>query len=196
MPSAVTALLSSLDRMLANDVVTAVSRNDAHTFSKSNEPVIQLVAGVGVDGDVHAGATVKHRSRTRRDATRPNLRQVHLMHAELHDELAEAGFTVEAGDLGENVTTRGIDLLSLPVATRLQLGDRAVVELTGLRNPCRQIDEFQPGLLKKVLERNDEGAVVYRVGVMGGVVNDGAVRPGDEIHVILPPQPHQALELV
>jgi hypothetical protein len=196
MPSAVTALLSSLDRMLANDGVTAVSRNDAHTFSKSNEPVIQLVAGVGVDGDVHAGATVKHRSRTRRDATRPNLRQVHLMHAELHDELAEAGFTVEAGDLGENVTTRGIDLLSLPVATRLQLGDRAVVELTGLRNPCRQIDEFQPGLLKKVLERNDEGAVVYRVGVMGGVVNDGAVRPGDEIHVILPPQPHQALELV
>jgi hypothetical protein len=182
--------------MLANGVVTAVSRSDAHTFSKSNEPVIQLVAGGGVDGDVHAGATVKHRSRTRRDATKPNLRQVHLMHAELHDELAEAGFTVEAGALGENVTTRGIDLLSLPVTTQLQLGDRAVVELTGLRNPCRQIDEFQPGLLEKVLERDEEGAVVYRVGVMSVVVRDGAVRPGDEIHVILPPQPHHALELV
>jgi hypothetical protein len=182
--------------MRMSGVVTAVSRSGAHTFSKSNEPVIQLIAGVGVDGDVHAGATVKHRSRTRRDATKPNLRQVHLMHAELHDELAGAGFAVAAGDLGENVTTRGIDLLSLPVATRLQLGERAVVEVTGLRNPCRQIDDFQPGLLKKVLEREDEGGVVYRVGVMSVVVNAGAVRPGDEIHVILPPKPHHPLELV
>ena len=182
--------------MRTSGVVTAVSRSDAHTFSKSNEPAIELVAGAGVDGDVHAGATVKHRSRTRRNATKPNLRQVHLMHAELHDGLAEAGFAVEAGDLGENVTTRGIDLLALPVATRLQLGDRAVVELTGLRNPCRQIDEFQPGLLKKVLEHDDQGAVVYRVGVMSVVVNNGPVRPGDEVHVVLPPQPHHALELV
>lgn len=177
-------------------VVTAVSRSEEHTFSKRNEERIRLVAGFGVDGDAHAGATIKHRSRVRRHPSRPNLRQVHLIHAELHDELTEAGFTVGAGAMGENITTRGVDLLGLPVGTRLGFGDEAVVELTGLRNPCRQIDEFQPGLLRQVLGRDDEGKVVSRVGVMSVVVAGGEVCPGDPIRLLLPRQPHQPLDLV
>jgi len=176
--------------------VTAVSRSSTHTFSKRNEPAITLLTGVGVEGDAHAGATIRHRSRVRRDPAKPNLRQVHLMHAELHDKLADAGFTVQAGALGENVTTQGIDLLSLPAATRLRLGEHAVVELTGLRNPCRQIDDFQPGLLKKVVGRSADGAVIYRAGVMSIVITSGEVRPGDAIDVVLPPPPHRALGLV
>jgi len=177
-------------------VVTAVSRSGSHAFSKRNQPAIRLIRGWGVEGDVHAGATIRHRSRMRREAAQPNLRQVHLMHAELHNELADAGFAVEAGDLGENVTTSGIDLLSLPTATRLRLGNQAIVELTGLRNPCRQIDDFRSGLLKHVLAKNRDGAVVHRVGVMGIVIMGGDVRAGDGIGVDLPSQPHRPLQLV
>lgn len=177
-------------------MVTAVSSSATHTFSKPNREAIRLLAGRGVEGDAHAGPTVKHRSRLARAPEEPNLRQVHLIHAELHDELIAAGFTVAAGDMGENVTTRGIDLLGLPVGARLLLGDSAVVEITGLRNPCSQLDGFQPGLMKAVLGRDEHGRVIRKAGVMAVVVSDGTVRAGDPIEVELPAQPHRALEPV
>ncbi|GAA0233059.1 MOSC domain-containing protein [Saccharothrix mutabilis subsp. mutabilis] len=176
--------------------VEAVSRSAEYTFTKPNRDAIRLVAGLGVDGDVHAGVTVKHRSRVRRDPTRPNLRQVHLMHAELHDELNALGFDVRAGALGENVTTRGVDLLALPTGTRLHLGADAVVEVTGLRNPCPQIDAFADGLLKHVVGRDAEGGVVRRAGIMSVVLVGGEVRPGDPVRVELPAAPHTPLQPV
>jgi MOSC domain-containing protein YiiM len=176
--------------------VTAVSRSARHTFSKPNEAGIRLLAGLGVAGDAHLGETVKHRSRVARDPSQPNLRQVHLIHSELHGELGAAGFTVSAGDLGENVTTRGVDLLGLPTGTRLRLGDAAVVEVTGLRNPCVQLDRFQQGLLAAVLGRDADGEVVRKAGIMGVVVAGGEVRPGDPIRVELPPGPHRPLRPV
>lgn len=177
-------------------VVTAVSRSAAHTFSKPNQEGIRLLAGLGVEGDAHLGETVKHRSRVARDPSQPNLRQVHLIHAELHDELRAAGFAVSAGDMGENVTTRGVDLLGLPTGTRLRLGDGVVVEVTGLRNPCAQLDRFQPGLMRAVLGRDEHGALVRRAGIMGIVLAGGEVRPGDPVGVELPPEPHRPLEPV
>ena len=155
-----------------------------------------MVAGLGVEGDAHAETTVKHRSRVARDPTQPNLRQVHLIHAELHDELAERGFDVEPGRMGENVTTRGVDLLALPVGARLRLGDEAVVEITGLRNPCTQLDGIQPGLMEATLERDGDGRLVRKAGVMGVVVAGGEVRPGDPVVVELPQPPHHPLEPV
>jgi MOSC domain-containing protein YiiM len=142
------------------------------------------------------GETVKHRSRVAADPTAPNLRQVHLIHAELHDELSAAGFRVEPGDMGENVTTRGIDLLTLPRGTRLLLGRDAVVEITGLRNPCAQLDRFQNGLMQAVLGRDADGNLVRKAGIMGIVVAGGEVRPGDAIRAVLPPEPHLKLERV
>lgn len=177
-------------------MVTAVSRSAEHTFSKPNQEAIVLVAGLGVEGDAHQGELVKHRSRVRRDPTRPNLRQVHLIHAELHDELDAAGFRVAAGELGENVTTRGVDLLGLPTGTRLRLGPEAVVEVTGLRNPCAQIDRFQQGVLKAVLDRDERGNLIRKAGVMSVVLVGGVVRPGDAIEVELPAEPHAALQPV
>jgi MOSC domain-containing protein YiiM len=177
-------------------VVTAVSRSATHTFSKPVCESVELIAGLGVPGDAHAGATVKHRSRVARDPSQPNLRQVHLIHAELHEELAEAGFSVSAGQMGENVTTRGVDLLGLPTGTRLHLGEAAVVEVTGLRNPCTQLDDFQQGLLAAVLGRDETGKVIRKAGIMGVVVTGGEVRPGDAIRVVLPPEPHRRLERV
>jgi len=176
--------------------VTAVSRSEVHAFSKANEGAIRLLAGLGVEGDAHAGETVKHRSRVARDPTQPNLRQVHLIHAELHDELRAAGFHVSAGDMGENVTTRGVDLLALPTGTRLRLGDDALVEVTGLRNPCAQLDRFEPGLMAAVLGRDADGGLVRKAGIMAVVLAGGEVRPGDAISVELPPEPHRALEPV
>ncbi|WP_225978663.1 MOSC domain-containing protein [Gandjariella thermophila] len=173
-----------------------MSRSAEHTFSKPTEPVIRLLAGLGVEGDAHLGKTVQHRSRVARDPSQPNLRQVHLVHAELHDELRAAGFAVSAGEMGENVTTRGLDLLALSTGTRLRLGETAVVELTGLRNPCVQLDRFQRGLLAAVLDRDEEGNVVRKAGVMGVVLAGGEVRPGDPIHVELPDPPHRRLERV
>ena len=137
-----------------------------------------------------------HRSRVAADPLQPNLRQVHLMHQELHDDLRAAGFEVGPGDLGENITTAGLDLLSLPVGTTLRIGDRALIALTGLRNPCSQIDGFQPGLLKQVLGRDANGRVVRKSGVMGVVVLGGTIRRGDHIQVALPPEPHIALDRV
>ena len=173
-----------------------MSRSGRHTFSKPTRERITLVAGLRVEDDVHSGALVKHRSRVRRDPIQPNLRQVHLIHAELHDELRAAGFVVSAGDLGENVTTRGVDLLGLPTGARLHLSRDAVVEVTGLRNPCTQLDDFQPGLMRAVLGRDEHGAVVRKAGVMGIVLAGGVVRPGDTIMVELPSPPHRPLEPV
>ncbi|MEV4331621.1 MOSC domain-containing protein [Streptomyces sp. NPDC049597] len=176
--------------------VAAVSSNGEYSFTKPNRDSITLLAGLGVEGDVHAGVTVKHRSRVAQDPTQPNLRQVHLIHEELFTEVARSGFDVSPGDLGENVTTTGIDLLSLPVGTLLRLGPEAVVEVTGLRNPCLQIDAFQDGLLKQVVGRDGSGAVVRKAGIMGVVRTGGVVRPGDPIDVELPEGPHRPLERV
>jgi MOSC domain-containing protein YiiM len=177
--------------------VESVSRSGSHTFSKRPDAGIVLVAGLGVEGDAHAGVTVKHRSRVRRDPTQPNLRQVHLIHAELHDELRDAGFDVGPGAMGENLTTRGVDLLGLPTGTRLRLGDDgAVVEVTGLRNPCVQLDRYADGLMAAVLDRDDDGALVRKAGIMGVVVSGGAVRPGDAVAVELPAGPHRPLQPV
>lgn len=177
-------------------VVIAVSRSGTHTFTKLNQESIQLVAGLGVEGDAHMGETVKHRSRVAVDPNQPNLRQVHLIHAELHDELQAAGFTVSAGQMGENITTRGIDLLSLPTGTKLHLGDTAVVELTGLRNPCKQLDQFQAGLMAAVLGRDEQGKLIRKAGVMGIVLVGGKVCPGYWITVELPPAPYKPLDRV
>jgi MOSC domain-containing protein YiiM len=177
-------------------IVTAVSCSGTHTFSKPTTTAIRLLAGLGVEGDAHLGITVKHRTLVRRDPTRPNLRQVHLIHAELHEELQAAGFSVAAGQIGENVTTRGIDLLGLPAGTRLHLGETAVVEVTGLRNPCRQLDAFHAGLTAALLGRDENGKLIRKAGIMSIVLAGGEVRPGDTIGVELPPQPHQALDRV
>jgi len=177
-------------------LVIAVARSATHSFSKAPQASIHLVAGLGVEGDAHEGSTVRHRSRVARDPTQPNLRQVHLIHAELHAELRAAGFAVGPGDLGENVTTRGIDLLALPGGTRLRLGAQAIVEVTGLRNPCAQLDRFEPGLLAAVLARDERGRLVRKAGVMGIVLVGGEVRAGDAIAVELPALPHRALDVV
>lgn len=177
-------------------VVVAVSRSPAHTFTKQNQKSIQLLTGLGVEGDSHLGKTVKHRSRVAVDPTQPNLRQVHLIHAELHNELQASGFVVSAGQMGENITTRGIDLLSLPTSTKLHIGDTAIVEITGLRNPCTQLDRFQSGLMAAVLGHDEQGKLIRKAGVMGIVIVGGKVEPGNSIYIELPPQPHQPLDRV
>jgi MOSC domain-containing protein YiiM len=179
-----------------NGIVAAVSCSAAHTLSKSNQSSVRLLAGLGVEGDAHMGETVKHRSRVAVDPNQPNLRQVHLIQAELHDELRAAGFNLSAGQMGENITTRGIDLLALPTGTRLHLGETAVLEMTGLRNPCAQLDHLQPGLMAAVLDRDEHGKLIRKAGVMGVVLMDGEVRPGDRIGAELPPPPRRPLEPV
>ncbi|MDL2343068.1 MOSC domain-containing protein [Deinococcus sp. MIMF12] len=176
--------------------VAAVNLSPVHGFSKVPQPQVRLLAGLGVKGDAHAGRTVRHRSRVAQNPDQPNRRQVHLIHAELLEELAGQGFAVRPGDLGENVLTRGLDLLTLPTGTRLHLGGEAVVEVTGLRNPCGQIDAFQPGLLAAVLGRDEHGGLVRKAGVMGVVLTGGVVRPGDSVRAELPPEPHRPLERV
>lgn len=176
--------------------VIAVHRSSMHSFSKFAEETVTLVKGRGVLGDAHWGETVQHRSRVARDPHQPNLRQVHLLHAELFDELMDAGFAVWPGEMGENITTRGIDLLGLPAGTQLQLGSEATVEITGLRNPCSQIDKFQGGLTAAVLGRDSAGQLVRKTGVMGVVLRGGDVRAGDEIFVMLPALPHRPLQPV
>ena len=173
--------------------VEAVSRSASHGPVKENEEAIRLIAGLGVEGDVHAGEKVQHLSRVRRDVTQPNLRQVHLIHAELHEELAAQGMEVGPGAMGENVTTRGVDLLGLPQGARLRLGSEAVVEVKGLRNPCAQLDKIAPGLMKATLDRDENGDLVHKAGVMGVVLEGGEVRPGDPIEVELPTEPHVRL---
>jgi MOSC domain-containing protein YiiM len=175
--------------------VVAVACAPSHGFSKGTVPSIDLLPGLGVAGDAHAGVTVRHRSRVAVDPSQPNLRQVHLIAAELLDELAAAGFAIAPGALGENVTTHGIDLLALPRGTRLSFASGAAVTFTGLRNPCAQIESFRPGLLARVLLRTDAG-LVRRAGIMAVVAAGGPIRPGDPIAVHLPPGPHLPLERV
>lgn len=179
-----------------NGRVVSVSCDGAHRFSKQPVAAIRLIAGLGVEGDAHSGETVQHRSRVAVDPSQPNLRQVHLIAAELLDELVEQGFDVRPGDLGENVTTCGLDLIGLPCGTHLHLGREAVVQVTGLRNPCGQIDEFRPGMLKAVLGKGLDGALVRKAGVMGIVLQGGEVAVGAEVRVELPPEPHRPLERV
>ena len=176
--------------------VTSVSADSRHDFGKPAQSHIVLLAGQGVEGDAHCGATVKHRSRVARDPTQPNLRQVHLIQAELFIELGIKGFRISAGALGENITTTGIDLLSLPRDTELMLGETVVLKLTGLRNPCAQLDTYQPGLMSAVLDRTAEGKLVRKAGVMSVVLAGGVVCAGDSISVRLPAVPHVALERV
>lgn len=176
--------------------VLAVNCSGTHRFSKPSRDKIRLLAGLGVEGDAHMGATVQHRSHVARNPDQPNLRQVHLIHAALFEELAEWGFQVLPGQLGENITTEGIDVLGLPVGTKLQIGESAVVEVTGLRNPCGQIDRFQPGLLASVVDRDQDGRTIRKTGIMGIVVTGGEVRPGDRIYLILPEKPYQPLQPV
>lgn len=174
-------------------LVEAVHRNPEHGFSKRPVDGIELVAGLGVAGDAHQGARVRHRSRVAADPTQPNLRQVHLIHAELFDRVAEQGFEVTPGDLGENITTTGIDLLGLPTGAVLTIGADAMIAVTGLRNPCRQIDAFQEGLLGAVLTRGEDGTAERLAGIMAVVIRSGTVRPGDALAVGLPPEPHHPL---
>jgi MOSC domain-containing protein YiiM len=176
--------------------VIAVASSATHTMSKPTCDVIRLLVGLGVEGDAHLGTTVKHRSRVKRDPTQPNLRQVHLVHAELFDELRAGGFDLVPGQIGENVLTRGVDLLGLPTGTRLHLGADAVVEITGLRNPCYQLNGIQPGLMEATLARAPDGSLIRKAGVMTIVLAGGDVRPGDAIAVELPGLPHRRLEPV
>lgn len=176
--------------------VIAVSRGARHGVGKDNQLAIRLVAGLGVEGDAHAGVTVKHRSRVARDPTQPNLRQVHLIHAELFEELAAQGFRITPGAMGENITTRDVDLPGLPAGALLCLGDSAVVEVTGLRNPCTQLEGLAPGLMQACLGRDAHGDPVRKAGVMGVVIAGGEIVPGDAITVELPARPHMPLRAV
>jgi MOSC domain-containing protein YiiM len=176
--------------------VIAVARDESHNFSKHIVSEIEIIAGLGVDGDAHKGVRVKHRSRVKADPTQPNLRQVHLIHSELFDEVAKNGYIVKPADLGENITTEGIDLLALPRGARLKVGVETVLEVTGLRNPCAQIDNFQKGLLSAVLDKGPDGELIRKSGIMTIVLRGGRVRPGDTIDVELPDPPFLPLERV
>jgi MOSC domain-containing protein YiiM len=181
---------------MMNAKVEFVFKSNTHTMIKLEQPSIQLLEGLGVEGDAHMGVTVKHRSRVAADPTQPNLRQVHLIHSELHDELNARGFKIDAGQMGENITTRGIDLLGLPKGTKLFLGETAMLEITGLRNPCMQLDGLQEGLMQAVLDRDEAGNLIRKAGIMGVVLTGGEVKSGDAIRVELPAEPHERLERV
>jgi MOSC domain-containing protein YiiM len=176
--------------------VIAVCQSATHTMSKLKVSKIRLLEALGVEDDAHQGVTVKHRSRVAKDPTQPNLRQVHLIHAELHDELREKGFNIVEGQMGENITTRDLDLLVLPKGTKLHIGKSALLELTGLRNPCYQLDGLQQGLMAAVLDKDLEGNLIRKAGVMTIVLESGDVLTGDTIRVELPPLPHQPLQVV
>jgi MOSC domain-containing protein YiiM len=176
--------------------VLTVSTSSDHSFTKEVQDSIRLLAGLGVEGDAHSGATVKHRSRVKRDPSQPNLRQIHLIHGELFDELTDKGFELFPGAIGENILTQGLPLLDLPTQTKLHIGETAVVEISGSRNPCWQLDEFQSGLMKAMLERDTDGRLIRKSGVMGIICEGGDVRAGDVIEAALPPKPHKPLEPV
>ena len=181
---------------MSSGLVKAVSKSGTHTFNKYDCDHIVLIEGLGVEGDAHLGKTVKHRSRVAQDPTQPNLRQVHLMHMELFTELSEKGFTVQAGQMGENITTQGVDLLKLPKDTILHIGKQAQIQITGLRNPCMQLESIQTGLMKAVLDKDEQGHLIRKAGIMGIVLHGGEIRPEDEIRTQLPEQPHEKLEKV
>lgn len=176
--------------------ILSLSRDGAHRFSKGAADRLTLIAGIGVEDDAHAGRLVQHLARMAKEPHAPNLRQVHLIHAELLDELAGKGFAVQPGQLGENITTRGIDLLGLSRGTRLRLGADALIEITGLRNPCRQINDLAPGLMEATLDRGPDGAVIRKCGVMAVVVTGGDVHRGDPIRLESLPRTHEPLPVV
>ena len=176
--------------------VTAVSRSGSHSFSKPTCASIHLIEGLGVEGDAHSGETVKHRSRVAKDPSQPNLRQVHLIHSELHDELIEKGFNVAPGVMGENITTQGVDLLGLPRDSLLRIGDEAIIQITGLRNPCKQLDDYQKGLLSAVLDKTPEDELIRKSGVMAIAIAGGTIKPDDSIKIKLPKKPYNKLERV
>jgi MOSC domain-containing protein YiiM len=176
-------------------MVVAVCRSREHRFSKEQRDSINLLAGLGVEGDAHAGETVQHLYRIKLDPTAPNRAQVHFLHAELFDELADQGFVITPGAMGENVLTRGLDLLAMPTGTLFRIGE-ALVEISGIRDPCKKIDQLGNGLTKALFARDADGGLVRKAGIMGIVLEGGRVRPGDTIEVTLPPEPHRPLEVV
>jgi MOSC domain-containing protein YiiM len=176
--------------------VTAVCRNEERSFGKTPRDAIRLIPGLGVEADIHAGETVRHVSRMKVDPHQPNLRQVHLIHQELFAELAAAGFAVAAGCMGENITTRDIDLLALPRGTLLRIGPEVVLQVTGLRNPCKQLDDLQKGLMAATLEKRPDGSIARKAGVMSIVLTGGTVRPGDAIAADMPAEPREPLSVV
>lgn len=179
-----------------NGRVISVNKLPTHNLSKEPVSAIQLITGIGVEGDAHAGKTVKHRSRVKQDPTQPNLRQVHLIHSELFDELATQGFMIQPGMMGENITTTGIDLLALYRGTQLHIGPEAIIEITGLRNPCNQLNGLQEGLMQALVFTNDQGQVVRKAGIMGVVLQGGWIKADDGIRVELPCEPHIGLDWV
>jgi MOSC domain-containing protein YiiM len=176
--------------------VAAVCRSTSHEFSKSAVTAIRLIRGEGVEHDTHRGTKVQHRSRVRRDPDQPNLRQVHLLHSELLEALINQGYKVGAGVLGENITTTGVDLLSLSTNTVLKIGTETQIKITGLRNPCAQLDHYQKGLTGAVLDRTASGDLIRKAGIMAIVLVGGTVRSGDLITVIEPAPPHFSLQPV
>ncbi len=188
-------LMNLIDEKLISGKVIAVSLSNTHTFSKENRNKIKLLSGYGVEGDAHFGKTVKHRSRVAQNPNQPNLRQVHIIQSELFDELKDR-FDIKPGQLGENITTRGINLLELPTDTILQVGEEAIIQITGLRNPCPQIDHFKPGLLQAVIDKDSEGNLIRKAGIMGIVLKSGEVSPDDSIRIQLPSKPYRKLERV
>ncbi|AUP80235.1 MOSC domain-containing protein [Flavivirga eckloniae] len=177
-------------------IVKSVSKSSTHTFSKKNCDKIVLIKGLGVEGDAHMGEKIKHRSRVAKNPDQPNLRQIHLIHSELFDELEKKGFNVNSGELGENITTQGIDLLNLPKDTILTIGDTSKIKITGLRNPCKQLDLKQEGLMKAVLDKDDEGNLIRKAGIMGVVLEGGKIKTGDKIIIEFPQKPYVKLERV
>lgn len=182
--------------MINKATVIALSKSETHSFSKVNCEKLLLLEGLGIEGDAHMGKTVKHISRVKQDSAQPNLRQVHLIHSELFDEIELKGFHVNPGQIGENVTTHGIDLLSLPKGTILKIGADAAIEVTGLRNPCNQLNSIKEGLMNAVLGKDDNGTIILKAGIMGIVINGGEIHVKDTIEVVLPQQPYIKLERV
>lgn len=176
--------------------VISVNRSPTHTFSKHSVESIHLLKGLGVEGDAHCGKTVKHRSRLIERPIPGNLRQVHLIHSELFDELRLKGYVIMPGLIGENITTRGIDLLSLPKGAKLRIGTKALVEITGLRNPCNQLNDLKDGLLTAVVDVDANGNVIRKTGIMGVVLEGGTIKPGDKIQIELPDKPYEKLKRV
>ncbi len=176
--------------------VASLSASPEYTFTKSTPNRVRLIEGIGVEGDIHSGETVKHRSRVRADPTQPNLRQVHLITSELLAELGEEGFDVSPGRLGENLLTEGLDLLALPTGTRLEVGESAVLEMTGVRNPCVQLNDVGEGLMRRLVDRAEDGSLIRKAGAMAIVAAGGEIAVGDSIRVVLPPEPHLPLEKV
>jgi MOSC domain-containing protein YiiM len=182
--------------MMIQATVIALSKSETHSFSKINCDKLLLIKGLGIEGDAHMGTTVKHRSRVKQDASQPNLRQVHLIHSELFDEVALKGFQVFPGQIGENITTRGIDLLSLPKGTLLKIGNEVIIEVTGLRNPCSQLNTIKDGLMNAVLGKDANGNLILKAGIMGIVISGGEILLNDTIKVYLPQKPFVKLERV